>query len=76
MMPAEALARLRASRDAERDAPIWHDRGRSIAHLARLAGVTVTYAHVELGRELTTEYRTAEPGEGGDNAGLLRDRPL
>lgn len=59
MTPAEALARLRASRDADHDAPIWADNGRSVAMLAEAAGVRVEYAHVDL-RTLTTEYRTVD----------------
>ncbi len=73
MTPAEALARLAASRDAEHDAPVWGDNGRSVAMLAATAGVAVTYVHARLGREMTTEYRTVE---GDDNAPFLRDKPL
>ena len=57
MTRAEALAELRESRDGAR---IWHDNGASVTARARLAGVTVTYAHVDL-TALTTEYRTAGP---------------
>jgi hypothetical protein len=60
MTRSEALARLRASRDADHDAPIWADNGRSVRMLAEAAGVRVVYAHVELGKEMTTEYRTVE----------------
>ena len=60
MTASEALARLRASRDADHDAPIWGDNGRSARMLAEAAGVRVVYAHVELGKEMTTEYRTVE----------------
>ena len=37
MTPADALARLRASRDADRDAPVWGDDGRSVRMLAEAA---------------------------------------
>ena len=62
MTPAEtALSLLRASRDAERDAPIWHDNGRTVARLAETAGVRVVYVHVDL-TALATEFRTvAQP---------------
>ena len=63
MTPADALARLRASRDADRDAPVWGDDGRSVRMLAEAAGVRVVYVHVELGREMTTEYRTVDGRE-------------
>ena len=65
MTPAEALTRLRASRDADHDAPIWGDNGRSVAMLAEAAGVTVTYVHVNLSA-LTTERRVVE-GKGGED---------
>ena len=65
MTPAEALARLRASRDADHDAPIWGDNGRSVAMLAEAAGVTVTYVHVNLSA-LTTEWRVVE-GKGAND---------
>ena len=65
MTPAEALTRLRASRDAERDAPVWADNGRSVRMLAEEAGVTVTYVHVNLSA-LTTERRVVEGGGGED----------
>lgn len=61
---SEALARLRDSRDAEHDAPVWGDRGRSVAMLARAAGVRVDYVHVELGRKWTVERRTVDGREG------------
>lgn len=58
MTPADtALALLRESRDGGR---IFTDNGATVARLARLANVTVTYAHVDL-TALTTEYRTAGP---------------
>ena len=57
MTPAEALRLLRQSRDAERDAPVFTDNGRTVAQLAHAAGVTVTFAHVDLTAQ-TTEYRT------------------
>lgn len=59
MTPAEALSALLESRDAEHDAPVWADGGRTITHLARVAGVRVTFAHCDL-RELTTTYRTID----------------
>ena len=52
-----ALSLLRDSRDGAR---IWHDNGRTVARLAKDAGVRVEYAHVELGHKLTTERRTVE----------------
>ncbi len=61
---AEAPRQLRDSRDAE-PARIWHDNGRSVGGLARLAGVRVTYAHVDLTAQ-TTEYRTVDISEGGE----------
>ena len=70
MTPAEALARLRASRDADHDAPIWGDDGRSVRMLAEAAGVRVEYVHCNL-TALTTERRTVEPkgaNDGRDNA--------
>ena len=60
MTPAEALARLRASRDADHDAPVWSDDGATVTRLAQEAGVTVTFLHVNLSA-LTTERRTVEP---------------
>ena len=60
MTPTEALAILRESCDADHDARIWADGGKRITALARLAGVRVEYAHVELGHKLTTERRTVE----------------
>ena len=65
MTANEALARLRASRDGERDAPIWGDNGRSVRMLAEAAGVTVTYVHVNLSA-LTTERRTVNPKEANE----------
>ena len=52
----DALARLTASRDAEHDAPIWHDRGRTVTALAHTAGVRVEYVHVDMSRQ-TVERR-------------------
>ena len=60
MTASEALARLRASRDADHDAPIWGDDGRSVRMLAEAAGVRVEYVHCDLAA-LTTERRTVEP---------------
>ena len=62
MTPAEALALLRDSRDADHDAPIWADDGATVTALARRAGVTVTYVHVDL-RTLETARRIVE-GKG------------
>lgn len=55
----DALATLRQSRDADHDAPIWHDKGRTIARLAREAGVRIEYVHVDL-RALTVTRRALE----------------
>ena len=55
-----ALHLLRASRDADHDAPIWADNGATVRRLAHDARVTVRYVHVDLS-SLTTEYRTVEP---------------
>ena len=61
MTPADALAQLTASRDAERDAPVWHDGGRrTVTRLARLAGVRVEYVHVDMAKQ-TSERRIVEP---------------
>ena len=60
---SEALARLRDSRDAEHDAPVWGDRGRSVAMLARAAGVRVDYVHYDLTAQ-TVERRTVDGREG------------
>ena len=60
---ATALATLRASRDAERDAPIWHDNGRSITRHARMAGARVKYVHVDL-TALACERRVVDGSEG------------
>ena len=65
MTPAEALARLRASRDADHDAPVWGDDGRSVRMLAEAAGVTVTFLHVNLSA-LTTERRVVK-GKGAND---------
>ena len=65
MTPAEALTRLRASRDADHDAPIWGDDGRSVRMLAEAAGVRVEYVHCNL-TALTTERRTVEPKEANE----------
>ena len=71
MTPAStALHLLRASRDADHDAPIWADNGATVARLAHDARVTVRYVHVDLSA-LTTERRVVEgKGEkdGRDNA--------
>ena len=69
MTPAEALARLRASRDADHDAPIWGDDGRSVRMLAEAAGVRVEYVHCNL-TALTTERRTVEPKEATNESVL------
>ena len=58
-----ALALLRESRDGGR---IFADNGATVTRLAREAGVTVTYVHVDLSA-LTTEWRVVE-GEGANNA--------
>lgn len=60
MTPADALAALRASASAVADAPIWHDNGRSVTRLARLAGVRVEYVHVDLAKQVS-ERRIVEP---------------
>ena len=61
MTPADtALALLRESSDGAR---IFTDDGATVTRLAREAGVTVTFLHVNL-TTLTTELRTVE-GEGG-----------
>ena len=65
MTPAEALARLRESRDADHDAPVWGDDGRSVRMLAEAAGVTVTFVHCDL-TTLTTEWRVVE-GKGAND---------
>ena len=65
-----ALHLLRASRDADHDAPIWADNGATVRRLAASAGVTVRYVHVDLS-SLTTEYRTIEPGKGAQNDGTF-----
>lgn len=63
MTPADtALALLRESRDGGR---IFTDNGATVTRLAREAGVTVTFLHVNL-TTLTTELRTVE-GEGGEH---------
>ena len=69
MTAAEALAPLRDSRDAEHDAPIWHDRGATVTALARRAGARVEYVHVNL-RTLETTRRTVE-GKGANDAPAL-----
>lgn len=68
---ATALALLIQSRDAEHDAPIWHDNGRTVTRLAQTAGTRVTYVHVDL-TALTTERRTV--GETSEHA-LAPERP-
>ncbi len=60
--PQDAVRRLLHSRDADQDAAIWHDNGRSIVHLARQAGVVVMFAHVDLAT-LQTTYRTVDGRE-------------
>lgn len=63
MTPADtALALLRESRDGAR---IFTDNGATVTRLARDAGVTVTYVHVNLSA-LTTELRPVE-GKGGED---------
>ena len=63
MTPADtALALLRESRDGPR---IFTDNGATVARLAREAGVTVTFVHVDLSA-LTTERRVVE-GKGARN---------
>ena len=63
MTPADtALALLRESRDG---ALIWHDNGATVTRLAREAGVTVTFVHVNLSA-LTTERRVVE-GKGAND---------
>ena len=63
MTPADtALALLRESRDGGR---IFTDNGATVTRLAREAGVTVTFVHVNLSA-LTTERRTVEPKEAND----------
>jgi hypothetical protein len=62
MKPAEALAILRASANAEHDAPIWNDDGRTITQLAHEVGWRVAFVHVDL-TERTTELRTVEAVE-------------
>ena len=57
MTPAESLRLLRQSRDAERDALIFTDNGRTVAQLAHTAGVMVTYIHCNLSAQ-TCERRT------------------
>ena len=62
-----ALALLRESRDGGR---IFTDNGATVTRLAREAGVTVTFVHVNLSA-LSTERRVVEgKGEkdGQDNA--------
>ena len=55
-----ALHLLRASRDADHDAPIWGDNGRSARMLAEAAGVTVTFLHCDLSTG-EVEYREVNP---------------
>ena len=65
-----ALHLLRESRDADHDAPVWADNGRSVRMLAEAAGVTVTFLHCDL-TTLTTERRVVEwkgANDGRDNA--------
>jgi hypothetical protein len=56
-----ALRLLLHSRDADSDATIWHDDGRTLQRLATTAGVRVGYVHAELGHACTVEYRTVQP---------------
>ena len=60
-----ALHLLRESRDADHDAPVWADNGRSVRMLAEAAGVRVEYVHCNL-TALTTERRTVEPKEANE----------
>ena len=63
MTPADAaLSLLRESRDGAR---IFTDDGATVTRLAREAGVTVTYIHVNL-TTLTTERRVVE-GKGAND---------
>ena len=62
MTPTEAMAILLDSRDAEHDAPIWHDDGATVTRLARTARVVVTFATVDL-TEMETIYRTVNAKE-------------
>ena len=63
MTPADtALSLLRESRDGAR---IFTDNGATVTRLAREAGVTVTFVHVDLSA-LTTERRVVE-GEGAND---------
>ena len=63
MTPAEtALHLLRQSRDAEHDAPVWFDNGKTATLLARTAGVRVVYISVDLTAQ-TSEFVTVE-GKG------------
>ena len=62
-----ALALLRESRDGGR---IFTDDGATVTRLARTAGVTVIFVHVNL-TALTTERRVVEgkgENDGHDNA--------
>ena len=58
---AYALADLRESATAEHDAPIWFEE-HDVEALANTARELVTFAHVELGHAMTTEYRTVDGG--------------
>lgn len=62
---ATALHLLRASRDAEHDAPIWTDGGETVERLARTASVRVVYAHCDLTAQ-ATEFRTVDGAAGGE----------
>ena len=63
MTPADtALSLLRESRDGAR---IFTDNGATVTRLAREAGVTVTFVHVDLSA-LTTEWRVVE-GKGAND---------
>lgn len=49
-----ALSMLRASRDAEHDAPIWTDHGATATRLAGTARVRVEYLHCDLTAQTCT----------------------
>ena len=62
MTAEQALRKLRESRDAEHDAPVWADHGRTVRRLAALAGVRVVYVAVDLTAQTATRH-TVEAGE-------------
>ncbi len=68
---AEALRQLRESRDGE-PARVWHDSGRSVGRLARLAGVKVVWLHCDLTTGETV-YREFNPAKEQNLA--VRDVP-